>query len=122
MVIQLNQDLLDQALIVSGHHSMDTGIYTKEMIGQLDGDQRRVLGLLEAIDYGCFDDSPSPSEDINGIYCIALGNNTEDDVKQYLVEHKKVVQSLPVNPFVLGLLAGTFDFLYDDCYHKGEKE
>ena len=102
MVTKLNQELLDQARTVSGHPSIDMGSYTKEMVGQLDGDQRRVLGLLEAIDFGCWEASP---------YCIPIGNNTEDDVKQYLVEHKKVVNSLPVPPSMLGLIAGTFDFL-----------
>ena len=104
MVTKLNQELLDQALTVSGHHSMDMGVYTREMIGKLNGDQRRVLGLLEAIDFGCWEASPS---------CITLGNNTEDEVKQYLVEHKQVVNSLPVPPSMLGVLAGTFDFLYE---------
>ena len=112
MVTQLNQDLLDQALTVSGHHSMRIGTYTQEMVGKLDGDQRRVLGLLEAIDYGCFD-YDEPSKDENNIYCLTLGTNTVEEVKQYLVERKEIVKSLPIEPFVLGLMCGTFDFLYE---------
>lgn len=107
MAIQLSRDLLDQARMISGHHSMDA-----EMVGQLNGDQRRVLGLLEALDYGCFD-SAIPRKDENGIYCITLGTNTKEDVQKYLVQHKTIVQSLPMKPFVIGLMAGTFDFLQE---------
>ena len=84
MATKLNQELLDQALTVSGHHSMDMGVYTREMVGKLNGDQRRVLGLLEAIDFGCWEASPR---------CITLGTNTEDDVQQYHVEHTHLVNS-----------------------------
>tara|TARA_R110000824_G_scaffold326452_1_gene513373 strand:+ start:368 stop:649 length:282 start_codon:yes stop_codon:yes gene_type:complete len=92
------------------------GSYTQDMVGQLDGDQRRVLGLLEAIDYGCFD-YDEPSKDENNVYCLTLGTNTKEEVEQYLVERKVVIESLPIQPFVLGLMSGTFDFLYDE----GEK-
>ena len=113
---KLSDDLLDQARMVSGHHSIDSGICTREMLGTLDGDQRRVLGLMEAIDYGCFE-YDKPSKDPKGIYCLRLGKNTKEDVEHYLIQHKAVVQSLPMEPFAIGLFAGTFDFLYE-----GEKE
>ena len=107
MATELSRAMLDDARIISGHHSLD-----RDTIAQLDGEQRRVLGLLEAIDYGCFDSS-NPSKDFNGIYCLSLGTNTKEEVEQYLVEHKAIVHSLPVQPFILGLLGGTFDFLYE---------
>ena len=113
---KLSQELLDQACMISGHHSIDSGIFTRKTLGILDGDQRRVLGLMEAIDYGCFD-YDKPSKDPKGIYCLRLGNNTKEDVEHYLIQHRAVVQSLPMEPFAIGLFAGTFDFLYE-----GEKE
>jgi hypothetical protein len=105
MATELSREILDQARMISGHHLLD-----RDIIGQLNGEQRRVLGLLEAIDYGCFS-FPNPRKDPNGIYCLSLGTNTQEEVEQYLVEHMAIVQSLPMKPFALGLLGGTFDFL-----------
>ena len=107
MATQLSQDLLDQARMISGHHSVES-----EVIGKLNGDQRRVLGLLEALDYGCFD-FDSPRKDNQGIYCLSLGKHTKEEVQEYLLQHKAIVESLPMQPFIFGLLAGTFDFLHE---------
>ena len=103
MATELSKDVLDQALIVSGHHSIDWGVYTKDMIGQLDAAQRRCLGLMEAIDYDCFS--------YEGSACINFGTNTLEDVEQYLIQHRKTVYSLPSPSSLLGLLGGKFDFL-----------
>ena len=39
MATELSRDMLDDARIISGHHSLD-----RDTIAQLDGEQRRVLG------------------------------------------------------------------------------
>jgi len=109
MATELSRNVLDQALVVSGHHSINIGAYTQDMLGQLDGDQRRCLGLLEAIDFGCFE--RTSAKDPKGIYCIDLGINTTEDVEQYLIKHMTTVNSLPVAPSMLGFFSGTFEFL-----------
>ena len=112
MATELSKDLLDQALMVSGHHAIDTGAYTREMVGRLDGEQRRCLGLLEAIDYDCFSYSAQDKgKDSRGMYCLNLGQHTIEEVEQYLIEHKHIISSLPDLPSTLGTVLGTFNFL-----------
>ena len=108
MVARLSPEVLEQAMETSGIHSLSYGSWTKEMLGKLDGSQRRVLGLLEALDFGCIED--------NRTECIDLGDYTIEDVKSYLVENIEVVKSLPLPPSMLSLTAGHFNFLFD----KGE--
>lgn len=108
MVAELSYDLLEQAMETSGRHSTDWGSYTTELLGELNGDQRKVLGLMEALDVGCFEGNRK---------CITLGENTIEDVKVYLVEHVDVVKSLPLPSSMFGLFRGTFDFLFND--YKG---
>tara|TARA_R110000744_G_scaffold131183_1_gene239223 strand:- start:93 stop:419 length:327 start_codon:yes stop_codon:yes gene_type:complete len=105
MATRLSYDVLEQAMETSGRHCVSEGLWTQEMVSELDGNQRRVLGLMEAIDFGCLEN--------NKTECIDLGNCTIEDVKSYLVENIEVVKSLPFPSSALGLLTGQFDFLYE---------
>ena len=78
-----------------------SGIHSGLPMENLNADQRKVFGLLEAIDFGCFE----------GEYnCISLGKTTMEDVQQYIVENFDRVQPIPL-PSALGFLVGNFDFL-----------
>jgi hypothetical protein len=90
----ITECLLHSVLESSGFHS---GLSMKN----LTAEQRKVFGLLEAIDFGCF------GEEYN---CISLGKTTMEDVKQYIVENFDRVQPIPL-PSALGFLTGNFDFL-----------
>jgi hypothetical protein len=107
MVRELSYDLLEQAMETGGRHSTEMGAYTAELLGELNGDQRKVLGLMEALDFGCFEESNRAWD------CITLGSNTIEDVKSYLIEHVAVVKSLPSPPSLTGELLGTFSFIYE---------
>ena len=92
--MSVTKELLQSVLEASGIHS-------ELSMESLSADQRKVFGLLEAIDFGCFE----------GEYnCISLGDTTMEDVKQYIVENFDRVQPIPL-PSALGFMAGYFDFL-----------
>lgn len=105
---ELSYDLLEQAMETGGIHATELGSYTTELLGELDGDQRKVLGLMEALDFGCFEGGNRK--------CINLGSNTIEDVKNYLIEHIDVVKSLPSPPSESGARTGTFDFIFEGAY------
>tara|TARA_R110002020_G_scaffold51677_1_gene146133 strand:+ start:1571 stop:1942 length:372 start_codon:yes stop_codon:yes gene_type:complete len=90
----LTNELLQSALESSGVHS---GVSME----QLDAEQRKVFGLLEAIDFDCFD---------REYPCISLGENTMEDVEQYIVENFDRVKPIPL-PSALGLVTGVYSFL-----------
>jgi len=106
VVTYLSHEVLEQAMETSGRHCLTDGSYTREMLGRLDGNQRRVLGLMEAIDFGCLEG--------NSTECIDLGRYTIEDVKSYLVENIDVVKSLPAPTSFLGLMSGQFNFLFSE--------
>ena len=92
--MSIPKELLQSVLESSGFHS---GL----SMDNLNADQRKVFGLLEAIDFGCFE----------GEYnCISLGKTTIEDVQQYIVENFDRVQPIPL-PSALGFITGLFDFL-----------
>ena len=94
LLMAITECLLQSVLEASGIHS---GLPMEN----LNADQRKVFGLLEAIDFGCFE----------GEYnCISLGKTTMEDVQQYIVENFDRVQPIPL-PSALGFLVGNFDFL-----------
>lgn len=106
MATELSYEVLEQAMETSGRHCLSEGVWTNEMLGGLDGNQRRVLGLMEAIDFGCLEG--------NRTECIDLGRHTIEDVKSYLVENIDVVKSLPAPTSFLGLMSGQFNFLFSE--------
>lgn len=63
-----------------------------------DQEQKLYYGLLEILDSECITYGDAPE----GV--------TEDDIKQYLIEHKGSIKS-EACPSFLGLCAGVFDFL-----------
>tara|TARA_R110002020_G_scaffold238333_1_gene450839 strand:- start:250 stop:648 length:399 start_codon:yes stop_codon:yes gene_type:complete len=92
--MSVTKELLQSVLEASGIHS-------ELSMESLSADQRKVFGLLEAIDFGCFE----------GEYnCISLGDTTMEDVQQYIVENFDRVQPIPL-PSALGFMSGQFDFL-----------
>ena len=63
-----------------------------------DREQRIYYGMLEAIGWACFKYGDAPQ----GV--------TEEQVKNYLIQHKDRIKA-STNPDFLALLAGAFDFL-----------
>lgn len=87
--MSVTNDLLQIAL-------EEAGVHSEISMQNLNANQRTIFGLLEAIDFGCFEKN-----------CIRLGETTIDEVQDYIIEH---YESIPI-PSALGLFAGKFDFL-----------
>jgi len=65
-----------------------------------DPEQRLYYGLLEILDFECCKYGDEPE----GV--------TEEDIKQFLLEHKQYINAEAL-PSFMGLVAGTFNFLGD---------
>lgn len=67
-----------------------------------DTSQRTMFGLLEILDWDCVD-----YDDFD------IDNVTADEIREYLIEHRDAVLSVPI-PSYLGLLTNRFQFLVEE--------
>ena len=75
------------------------GLHSSQLLPE-DREQRVYYGMLEAIGWECFKYGDAPQ------------GGTEEQVKNYLIQHKDRIKA-GTNPDFLSLLAGTFNFLLD---------
>ena len=90
----LTQEQLDAIRESAGKHSQANV--------PSDPTQCLLFGLLEIVDWQCFEYGDVP----DGV--------TEENVKAYLLDHKDEALALPEPPSFIGLMAGAYNFLQED--------
>ena len=87
---------------LAGHHAkwFNPDVRT----GETD-EEKLIFALLEMLDFECYD---YPS-------CPAQPTPSKEEIKQFLLDHREAVASAKISPpTMLGMLAGTFDFLEEE--------
>jgi len=84
---------------LAGHHALKFRHDVK--IGETD-EEKLIFALLEMLDFECY---KYPS-------CPTQPTPSRNEIEQFLLDHKEEVLNAKIDPpSLLGLMAGTFDFL-----------
>ena len=99
---RFGKDRVDRWVAMAGHHAR---VFNPRVrIGETR-EERLIFALLEILDFECYKFKDAP----------CYPGVPKEQIEQFLLDHKKEVMKAKIDPpSILGLLAGAYDFLFDE--------